>query len=33
MQDGKIMLNIVLCYQTYGKMTDDFIYISGRIML
>jgi hypothetical protein len=33
MEDGKIMVNIVPWYKNCGKMRDDFIYISGRIML
>jgi len=33
LQDVKIMVNVVLLYQNYGKMTDVFTYISGRLLL
>ena len=26
MQNGKIVVNIVVWFQNYGKMTDDYIY-------
>ena len=30
-QNGKIKVNIVLWFQKYGKMTDDFIYIFPEV--